>query len=74
MSHFHTHFSEQLSDAAGTINLQPTWLPVFARSGSTFAMMSDFHSDGHPSDPGPLGSRSKKDVYFRRFRRRHSDR
>jgi len=71
VSHFHTHFNEQLSDA-GTIDLQPTWLPVFRALGINIAMMSDFHSDGHPSDPGPLRLKEQK-VYFEGCRR-HSDR
>jgi hypothetical protein len=71
VSHFHTHFNEQLSDA-GTIDLQPTWLPVFRGLGINIAMMSDFHSDGHPSDPGPLRLKEQK-VYFEGCRR-HSDR
>jgi hypothetical protein len=71
VSHFHTHFNEQLSDA-GTIDLQPTWLPVFRALGINIAMMSDFHGDGHPMDPGPLRLNDQK-VYFDGCRR-HSDR
>jgi hypothetical protein len=71
VSHFHTHFNEQLSDA-GTIDLQPTWLPVFRGLGINIAMMSDFHSDGHPSDPGPLRL-PEQNIYFEGCRR-HSDR
>jgi hypothetical protein len=71
VSHFHTHFNEQLTDA-GTIDLQPTWLPVFRELGINIAMMSDFHGDSHPSDPGPLRFAEQK-VYFEGCRR-HSDR
>jgi hypothetical protein len=71
VSHFHTHFNEQLTDA-GTIDLQPTWLPVFRELGINIAMMSDFHGDSHPSDPGPLRLPEQK-VYFDGCRR-HSDR
>jgi hypothetical protein len=71
VSHFHTHFNEQLSDA-GTLDLQPTWLPVFRALGINIAMMSDFHSDGHPSDPGPLRLKEQQ-VYFEGCRH-HSDR
>jgi len=53
VSHFHTHFNQQLSDA-GTLDLQPPWVPVFRALGINIAMMSDFHSDSHPKDPGPL--------------------
>src|SRR5262249_11404523 len=71
VSHFHTHFNEQLSDA-GSIDLQPTWLPVFRGLGINIAMMSDFHGDGHPDDPGPLRFKEEK-VYFVGCGR-HSDR
>jgi hypothetical protein len=71
ISHFHTHFNEQLSDA-GTVDFQPTWLPVFRELGVNIAMMSDFHSDSHPKDPGPLRLAEQK-VYLDGVRR-HSDR
>jgi hypothetical protein len=71
ISHFHTHFNEQLSDA-GSLDLQPTWLPVFRELGVNIAMMSDFHSDSHPKDPGPLRLKEQK-VYFDGSKR-HSDR
>jgi len=71
ISHFHTHFHEQLLDA-GTLDLQPSWLPVFRSLGVNIAMMSDFHGDGHPSDPGPLRFREQH-AYFEGCRR-HSDR
>jgi hypothetical protein len=70
ISHFHTHFNEQLADA-GTLDLQPTWLPVFRELGVNIAMMSDFHSDSHPKDPGPLRLKEQK-VYFDGSKR-HSD-
>ena len=71
ISHFHTHFAEQLEDA-GSIDLQPPWIPVFRALGVNIAMMSDFHSDGHPKDPGPLRLR-EQETYFEGCRR-HSDR
>ncbi|MEZ5356137.1 MAG: hypothetical protein R2762_26170 [Bryobacteraceae bacterium] len=71
VSHFHTHFHEQLLDA-GTIDLQPGWVPTFRALGINIAMMSDFHGDGHPNDPGPVRFREQK-VYFDGCRR-HSDR
>ncbi|MFN3324086.1 MAG: hypothetical protein ACK5AZ_11370 [Bryobacteraceae bacterium] len=70
-SHFHTHFHEQLSDA-GTLDFQPTWLPVFRELGLNIVMMSDFHKDGHPSDPGPVRLKEQH-VYFEGCKR-HSDR
>ena len=62
VGHFHTHFNEQLADA-GTMDLQPTWLPVFRNLGVNVVMMADFHGDAHPNDPGPLRLAEQK-VYF----------
>src|SRR5260370_7914987 len=62
VGHFHTHFNEQLSDA-GTLDLQPTWVPVFRNLGINVLMMADFHGDSHPTDPGPLRLKEQK-VYF----------
>ena len=71
VSHFHTHFHEQVLDA-GSIDFQPPWIPTFRALGINIAMMSDFHGDGHPSDPGPLRFKEQK-AYFDACRR-HSDR
>src|SRR6185437_2451986 len=71
VSHFHTHFNEMLRDAK-TMDLQPPWIPTFRALGINIAMMSDFHGDGHPNDPGPLRLAEQK-VYFEGSRR-HSDR
>ena len=71
VSHFHTHFSEFLDDA-GSLDVQPHWLAPFRGLGINIAMMSDFHSDGHPKDPGPIRLREQK-TYFEGCRR-HSDR
>jgi hypothetical protein len=70
VSHFHTHFNEMLSDA-GTIDAQPSWLPVFRSLGVNIAMMSDFHGDGHATDAGPLRFADQQ-TYFDGCRR-HSD-
>ena len=43
VSHFHFHFNEQLSDA-GTMDFEPTWLPVFRDLGINIAILADFHS------------------------------
>jgi hypothetical protein len=67
VSHFHTHFNELLSDA-GTIDLQPNWLPTFRAMGINIAMMSDFHGDGHAKDEGKLRFADQK-VYFDGCRR-----
>ena len=71
VSHFHTHFHEQVLDAGG-IDSQPPWIPTFRALGINIAMMSDFHGDGHPKDPGPLRLKEQK-AYFDACRR-HSDR
>jgi hypothetical protein len=67
VSHFHTHFNEMLADA-GTMDLQPPWIPVFRGLGINIAMMSDFHGDGHPTDPGPVRFQEQK-TYFDGCRR-----
>ena len=62
VSHFHFHFNEQLTDA-GTMDYQPTWLPVFRDLGINIAILADFHSDSHPNDTGKLRLDEQK-VYF----------
>ena len=62
VSHFHVHFNEQLSDA-GTLDMQPTWLPVFRALGINIAILADFHGDAHPNDTGKLRLDEQK-VYF----------
>lgn len=71
VSHFHTHFHEFLTDQE-SLDVQPSWLAVFRSLGVNIAMMSDFHGDGHPEDPGPLRFQEQQ-VYFEGCRR-HSDR
>jgi hypothetical protein len=71
VSHFHTHFHEQLLDA-GSLDLQAPWIPVFRDLGINIAIMSDFHGDGHPKDPGPLRLRDLE--AYAEGCRRHSDR
>ena len=70
VSHFHTHFAEQLDDA-GSFDFRPPWISAFRALGVNIAMMSDFHGDGHPKDPGPLRL-SEQHAYFEACRR-HSD-
>jgi hypothetical protein len=67
VSHFHFHFNEQLSDA-GTMDLMPTWLPVFRDLGINIAILADFHGDGHAADTGKLRLDEQK-VYFEGCRR-----
>ena len=70
VSHFHTHFHEQLVDA-GSLDLRPPWITAFRGLGINIAMMSDFHGDGHPDDPGEIRFREQH-QYFEACRR-HSD-
>ena len=62
VSHFHFHFNEQLTDA-GTIDEEPTWLPVFRDLGINLAILADFHGDSHPNDTGKIRLDEQK-VYF----------
>jgi hypothetical protein len=62
VSHFHFHFNEQLTDA-GTMDQEPTWLPVFRALGINIAILADFHGDSHPTDTGKLRFDEQK-VYF----------
>ena len=70
VSHFHTHFSEQLTDS-GSLDLRPPWISAFRGLGINIAMMSDFHGDGHPRDAGEIRFREQYE-YFEACRR-HSD-
>lgn len=62
VSHFHFHFNEELTDA-GTLDLEPPWMPVFRALGINIAILADFHSDSHPADTGALRLSEQK-VYF----------
>jgi hypothetical protein len=67
VSHFHFHFNEQLTDL-GTLDTQPSWASVFRALGVNIAILADFHSDSHPSDPGPIRFKEQQ-VYFEGCRR-----
>ncbi|MFN7996797.1 MAG: hypothetical protein U0Q18_24500 [Bryobacteraceae bacterium] len=62
VSHFHFHLNEQLADE-GTLDFQPTWLPVFRDLGINIAILADFHSDAHPTDTGRVRLNEQK-FYF----------
>ena len=70
VSHFHTHFAEQLVDL-GSLDARPPWVSAFKGLGINIAMMSDFHGDGHPDDEGEIRFRELGE-YFEACRR-HSD-
>ena len=61
VSHFHFHFNEQLADTS-TIDLQPTWLPVFRDLGINIAILADFHGDSHPKTPASRASTSRRST------------
>ena len=67
VSHFHFHFNETLTDA-GTIDQEPTWLPVFRSLGINLAILADFHGDSHAADTGKIRFNEQK-VYFEGTRR-----
>ena len=62
VSHFHFHLNEALADA-GSVDTEPTWLPVFRELGINIAILADFHGDGHATDTGKLRFDDQK-VYF----------
>ncbi len=62
VSHFHFHLNEQLTDV-GTVDEEPTWLPVFRDLGINIAILADFHGDGHANDTGKIRLDEQK-VYF----------
>jgi hypothetical protein len=62
VSHFHFHFNEQLTDA-GTIDQEPTWLPVFRSLGINMAILADFHGDSHPTDTGQRRFDEQKEYF-----------
>ena len=71
VSHFHFHFNEQLMDL-GSLDTQPSWASVFRALGVNIAILADFHSDSHPSDPGPIRFKEQQ-VYFEGCRRVSDD-
>ncbi len=70
VSHYHTHYTEMLADA-GSLDVQAPWIPAFKSLGIDIALMSDFHGDGHPRDPGAVRLKDLAD-YFAACHR-HSD-
>lgn len=67
VSHFHTRFTPMLADA-GSIDYQAGFINVFRGLGINIVMLSDFHSDSHPNDPGPIRFPEQK-IYFDGCRR-----
>ena len=62
VSHFHFHLNEQLTDER-SMDVEPTWLPVFRALGINLAILADFHSDSHANDTGKVRL-DEQNVYF----------
>src|ERR1039458_4354981 len=62
VSHFHFHLNEHLTDE-GSMDVEPSWLPVFRDLGVNIAILADFYSDSHPQDTGAVRLEEQR-VYF----------
>lgn len=60
--HYHMELNEMMTDR-GTLDFQPTWVPVLKGLGINLLYLGDFHDDSHQFDPGPLRLPEQK-VYF----------
>jgi hypothetical protein len=60
--HYHMDLNEMMTDR-GTLDFQPTWVPVLKGLGINLVYLGDFHDDSHQADPGPLRLPEQK-VYF----------
>jgi hypothetical protein len=70
-THFHTAFTKELSDA-GSLDVQPPWIPAIRDLGVNIVMLDDFHDDGHPENNGPVRLDELRRYY--EACQRHSDR
>jgi hypothetical protein len=71
VTHFHTAFTQELTEA-GSLDTQPPWLPAVKALGVNIVYLCDFHGDGHPRDPGPIRLKELENYY--EACRRHADR
>ena len=60
--HYHMNLNEMMTDR-GTLDFQPTWVPVLKGLGINLLYLGDFHDDSHQFDPGPIRLPEQK-VYF----------
>jgi hypothetical protein len=60
--HFHFELNEMIRDR-GTMDYQPTWVPVFRGLGVNVIYLGDFHDDSDINDPGPKKFLEEK-LYF----------
>ena len=70
-THFHTAFAKELHDA-GSLDVQPPWIPAIRALGVNIVMLDDFHDDGHPNDTGRVRLDELREYYD--ACQRHSDR
>jgi hypothetical protein len=60
--HFHLELNEMARDRK-TLDLSPTWVPVFRGIGINIVYLADFHDDSDINDPGPKRFMEEK-LYF----------
>jgi hypothetical protein len=61
-THFHTAFTEELTNAA-SLDVQPPWISAIRALGVNIVMIDDFHGDGHPEDTGQLRLEELRHYY-----------
>ncbi len=71
LTHIHPPFTMELADQ-GTLDFLSPWIPAVRARGVNIVAMSDFHADGHMTDPGPI--RLAEQQMYLEASRRHSDR
>ncbi len=69
-THYHSPFTMELNDA-GSLDVQSPWIPTIRSRGVNIVLVSDFHADGHMTDPGPVRMAELKKFY--EAAPRHSD-
>lgn len=69
-THYHSPFTMELKDAGG-LDHQAEWIPAIRARGVNIVLVSDFHADGHMTDPGPIRLDELKSFYD--AAQRHSD-
>jgi hypothetical protein len=70
-THFHTAFTQELSDSGSPDAMAP-WIPAIRALGVNIVMLDDFHGDGHPEDNGKVRLEELRRYY--QACQRHSDR
>jgi hypothetical protein len=65
--HFHLELNEMVRDRK-TLDLSPTWVPVFRGIGINIVYLGDFHDDSDINDPGPKRFMEAK-LYFEEAQR-----